>query len=88
LTYGYNLAGQLTSKKYPSGKVYNFSVDDYGRLQTVADAQQTYLSSVSFTNQGLLSSMNLENGTSESFGSQLTNKQTYVKFKPQKEEVR
>jgi RHS repeat-associated protein len=68
LTYGYNLAGQLTSEKYPSGKVYNYSVDDYGRLQTVADAQRTYLSSVSFTNQGLLSSMNLGNGTSESFG--------------------
>jgi RHS repeat-associated protein len=57
----------LTSEKYPSGKVYNYSVDDYGRLQTVADAQRTYLSSVSFTNQGLLSSMNLGNGTSESF---------------------
>jgi RHS repeat-associated protein len=67
LTYGYNLAGQLTSEKYPSGKVYNYSVDDYGRLQTVADAQRTYLSSVSFTNQGLLNQMNLGNGTSESF---------------------
>jgi RHS repeat-associated protein len=68
ITYGYNLAGQLTSEKYPSGKVFNYSVDNYGRLQTVADAQRTYLSSVSFTNQGLLSSMNLGNGTSESFG--------------------
>jgi YD repeat-containing protein len=68
LTYGYNLAGQLTSEKYPSGKVYNYSVDDYGRLQTVADSQRQYLSSVSFTNQGLLSQMNLGNGTSESFG--------------------
>jgi RHS repeat-associated protein len=34
----------------------------------VADSQRQYLSSVSFTNQGLLSSMNLGNGTSESFG--------------------
>ncbi len=68
LTYGYNLAGQLTNEKYPSGKVFNYSVDDYGRLQTVADAQRTYLSSVSFTNQGLLSQMNLGNGTNESFG--------------------
>ncbi len=79
LTYGYNLAGQLTSEKYPSGKVFNYSVDDYGRLQTVADAQRTYLSSVSFTNQGLLSQMNLGNGTSESFGYndrfQMTNQQ-------------
>jgi RHS repeat-associated protein len=68
LTYGYNLAGQLVSEKYPSGKVFNYSVDDYGRLQTVADNQRTYLSSVSFTNQGLLNQMNLGNGTSESFG--------------------
>ncbi len=63
LNYGYNLAGQLTSEKYPSGKVFNYSVDDFGRLQTVADNQRQYLSSVSFTNQGLLSSMNLGNGT-------------------------
>ncbi len=68
LTYGYNLAGQLTSEKYPSGKVFNYSVDDFGRLQTVADNQRQYLSSVSFNNKGLLESMNLGNGTSESFG--------------------
>lgn len=68
LTYGYNLAGQLTSEKYPSGKVMNYSVDDFGRLQTVADAQRTYLSSVGFNNKGLLESMSLGNGTSESFG--------------------
>jgi RHS repeat-associated protein len=68
LTYGYNLAGQLTSEKYPSGKIFNYSVDDFGRLQTVADSQRQYLSSVSFNNKGLLESMNLGNGTSESFG--------------------
>jgi hypothetical protein len=34
----------------------------------VADSQRQYLSSVSFNNKGLLSSMNLGNGTSESFG--------------------
>jgi YD repeat-containing protein len=68
LNYGYNLAGQLTSEKYPSGKIFNYSVDDFGRLQTVADNQRTYLSSVSFNNKGLLESMNLGNGTSESFG--------------------
>jgi RHS repeat-associated protein len=67
LTYGYNLAGQLVSEKYPSGKVFNYSVDDYGRLQTVADNQRQYLSSVGFNNKGLLESMNLGNGTSEVF---------------------
>jgi RHS repeat-associated protein len=58
----------LTSEKYPSGKVFNYSVDDFGRLQTVADNQRQYLSSVSFNNKGLLESMNLGYGTSESFG--------------------
>ncbi len=32
LQYGYNLAGQLVSEKYPSGKVFNFAVDAAGRL--------------------------------------------------------
>jgi hypothetical protein len=57
----------LTSEKYPSGKIFNYSVDDFGRLQTVADSQRTYLSSVSFTNQGLLNQMSLGDGTSETF---------------------
>ncbi len=67
LMYGYNLAGQLTSEKYPSGKVFNYTVDDYGRLSTVADQSRTYLNSVSFNDKGLLSNMNLGNGTSQSF---------------------
>ncbi len=67
LEYGYNLAGQLISEKYPSGKIVNMTVDNFGRLSTVADAQRTYLSSVGFNNQGLLSQMNLGNGTSETF---------------------
>ncbi len=67
LMYGYNLAGQLTSEKYPSGKVFNYTVDDYGRLATVADNQRSYLNSVSFNDKGLLSNMNLGNGTSQSF---------------------
>jgi hypothetical protein len=33
----------------------------------VADSQRQYLSSVSFNNKGLLESMNLGNGTSETF---------------------
>ncbi len=67
LEYGYNLAGQLVSEKYPSGKIVNMTVDNFGRLQTVADAQRTYLSSVGFNNQGLLSQVNLGNATSETF---------------------
>lgn len=67
LEYGYNLAGQLISEKYPSGKVVNMTVDNFGRLSAVADSQRTYLSSISFNNQGLLSQINLGNGTNETF---------------------
>ncbi|MGH9948963.1 MAG: hypothetical protein ACRD6X_17465 [Pyrinomonadaceae bacterium] len=67
LEYGYNLAGQLISEKYPSGKIVNMTVDDFGRLSTVADAQRTYLNGVSFNDRGLLSQINLGNGTNEQF---------------------
>jgi RHS repeat-associated protein len=67
LEYGYNLAGQLVSEKYPSGKIVNMTVDNFGRLSTVADSQRTYLSGITINNQGLLSQMNLGNGTSETF---------------------
>lgn len=65
--YSYNLAGQMISQKYPSGKVVNMSVDNFGRLSTVADAQRTYVSGLTFDNRGLLSQMNLGNGTHETF---------------------
>jgi RHS repeat-associated protein len=68
MTYGYNLAGQLTIEKYPSGKIFNYSVDDFGRLQNVSDNQRTYLNGVIFNDKGLLTQMNLGNGTSEIFG--------------------
>ena len=47
LQYGYNLAEQLTSEKYPSGKVVNVTVDNFGGLSPVADLQRTYLNGVS-----------------------------------------
>ncbi len=65
--YGYNLAGQLVSEKYPSGKIVSMTVDNFGRLATVADAEHIYLSSASFNNRGLLSQLNLGNGTNENF---------------------
>ncbi|MGH9948407.1 MAG: RHS repeat domain-containing protein [Pyrinomonadaceae bacterium] len=65
--YGYNLAGQLTSQKYPSGKVVTNTIDNFGRLATVADGARTLLSAVTFNNQGLLSQLNLGNGNHETF---------------------
>ncbi len=67
LEYGYNLAGQLVSEKYPSGKIVNMTVDNFGRLQTVADSQRSYLTGVSFNDRGLLSQLNLGNTTRETF---------------------
>ncbi|MCC7307161.1 MAG: hypothetical protein IT173_06335 [Acidobacteria bacterium] len=43
------------------------AVDNFGRLSGVADAQRTYLSGVTINDKGLLSQINLGNGTSETF---------------------
>jgi len=43
------------------------TVDDFGRLSTVADAQKSYLTGVTFNTQGLLSQLNLGNGNQETF---------------------
>lgn len=67
LQYTYNLAGQLTSETYPSGRVVNISIDNAGSVQTVADAQKTYLTGVTFDSRGLPSQVDLGNGTSETF---------------------
>jgi RHS repeat-associated protein len=67
LQYGYNLAGQLTSEKYPSGKTVTMSVDNFGVVQSVADGQRTYLSGVtaSYDANGMTSQITLGNGTVE-----------------------
>lgn len=69
LEYGYNLAGQLTSKKYPSGKVVTMTIDNFGVTQSIADSQRTYLSGVTATYDanGVTSEVALGNGTSETF---------------------
>lgn len=67
LAYGYNLAGQLVSETYPSGRVIATTVDNYGVPQTVADAQRTYVSGITFSYNanGMTSQMTLGNGTVE-----------------------
>jgi RHS repeat-associated protein len=68
LEYGYNLAGQLLTEKYPSGKIVTNSYDANGRLATVADPQRTYLSSLQYLGKGnSLSSMSLGNSNIETF---------------------
>ena len=68
LEYGYNLAGQMTSEKYPSGRTMAMNYDAKGRLSAIADANRTYLSGLQFQGKGnSLSSMTFGNGTTQSF---------------------
>src|SRR5690606_26668387 len=67
LEYGYNLAGQLVSEKYPSGKIVTTSYDNNGRLAGVADAQRTYINSIMYGNFGAVSAMAFGNGTTENY---------------------
>ncbi len=68
LEYGYNLAGQLTSEKYPSGKIVSMGYDAKGRLASIADTQRNYLSGLQYQGKGnALSSMTFGNGTTQSF---------------------
>ena len=68
LAYGYNLAGQLVSETYPSGKVVSTNYDANGRLASVADQSRTYLNSVGFLGKGNnVNSMVLGNGTEQGF---------------------
>lgn len=43
------------------------AVDNFGRLSAVSDDQRSFLSGVTFNNQGVLSQLNLGNGTHETF---------------------
>lgn len=52
LEYGYNLAGQLTSEKYPSGKIVTNGYDANGRMTSVADPSRTYLSGMQYLGKG------------------------------------
>ncbi len=69
LEYAYNLAGQMVSEKYPSGRTFTKSYDANGRLSGIADADRTYMSSLQYQSYGgMLNSFSLGNGTSQTFG--------------------
>jgi YD repeat-containing protein len=68
LEYSYNLAGQLVSEKYPSGKIVTNSYDIAGRTTGVSDQARTYLNSVGYLGTGgQVNSLALGNGTTEGF---------------------
>jgi RHS repeat-associated protein len=43
-TYSYDLAGDLTSLTYPSGRIVNYTVDNVARPTSAADSSTTYAS--------------------------------------------
>jgi RHS repeat-associated protein len=66
MSYAYDLAGNLISQTYPSGRVVTTSYDGVGRLSQVSgqkseDANQTYVSSLSYTSHGAVKEMKLGN---------------------------
>ncbi len=69
LEYAYNLAGQLISEKYPSGRMVSVAYDANGRLSGLADQNRNYLSGAQYQQYGgILNSMTLGNGTTQTFG--------------------
>lgn len=66
--YSYNLAGQLTSQTYPSGKAITYGYDAGGRLSTIADVSRTYLNSIGYVGTGnKVNSFILGNSTGQGF---------------------
>jgi RHS repeat-associated protein len=66
MTYGYNLAGALTTETYPSGRVVTTSYDNSGRLsqitgQKTGEANKTYASQISYAASGAITDLKLGN---------------------------
>jgi RHS repeat-associated protein len=66
--YSYNLASQLTSITYPTGRVVNQNVDAIGRLSSIASGSTTYLSGLSYNAAGETLGLTLGNGVQGTFG--------------------
>jgi RHS repeat-associated protein len=63
-TYGYDVAGHLTSETYPSGRVITTSYDGAGRINIVNGSGRTtpYAEQFSYTAHGEVKDMKLGNG--------------------------
>lgn len=64
--YGYNLAGQLTTETYPSGRAVTTSYDRAGRVTAVngqksGEASKTYASQFAYASHGAVKQMRLGN---------------------------
>lgn len=66
LGYGYNLAGQLTSQTYPSGRTVNRTYDAASRLASLTDsAGQSFAANLSYAGHGALESVTWGNGAAQ-----------------------
>lgn len=66
MSYGYNLAGAMTSQTYPSGRVVTTSYDNAGRLsqlsgQKAGETNKTYVSQLSYSSHGAITGMKMGN---------------------------
>src|SRR5260221_2197475 len=66
MSYGYNLAGEMTSQTYPSGRVVTTAYDNAGRLSQVAgqksgEANKTYADSFGYWSSGAIKDLRLGN---------------------------
>ncbi len=65
--YSYNLLGQLATITYPSGHVYTQSYDTVGRLASIANGANTYLSGLSYNAAGETLGLTMGNGMQGAF---------------------
>ncbi len=67
MSYGYDLAGNMTSQTYPTGRVITNSFDNSNRLslisgQLIGEGTKTYANSFNYTVDGMVERMRLGNG--------------------------
>jgi YD repeat-containing protein len=73
MSYGYNLAGELSSQTYPSGRVVTTGYDSAGRVsgvtgQKAGEGNKSYAAGFSYTAAGAVSAMQMGNGLVEQAG--------------------
>lgn len=67
MSYEYDLAGNMVSQTYPSGRTVTTSLDGAGRIssmtgQKTGESSRTYVSSISYAPHGPIESLRLGNG--------------------------
>lgn len=62
LSYGYNVAGQLTSETYPDGRTVGYGYNGVGQLASVSDGTRAYASGFGYGAHGGLLTETLGNG--------------------------